>query len=132
MFSDFAVFFSVVVWVVVDVLARVDTPKLEVPNVFEAGVYSHPNRSFIINPLGMYVHVSTGDRPSLWCHGLVCASPCFAVLPCAVLPVSLCFSVFFSVLPLYFLYGVPVCLPCYSVLPSVSPCFCCVFLCFAA
>lgn len=51
-FSDFAVFFSVVMWVVVDVLARVDTPKLEVPNVFESGVYSQENRSFIVNPLG--------------------------------------------------------------------------------
>ncbi len=52
-FSDFAVFISVVVWVVVDVLARVDTPKLSVPNVFEHGVYTNRNRSFLINPLGM-------------------------------------------------------------------------------
>ena len=39
-------------WVVVDILARVDTPKLEVANVFQEGVYSKENRSFLINPLG--------------------------------------------------------------------------------
>ncbi len=50
--SDFAVFIAVVVWVVVDVLAKVDTPKLEVPNVFENGVYTQRNRSFFIDPLG--------------------------------------------------------------------------------
>ena len=36
----------------IDVLAQIDTPKLEVPNVFKHGVYSSENRSFIINPLG--------------------------------------------------------------------------------
>lgn len=39
-------------WVVVDILAKVNTPKLEVANVFEEGVYSKENRSFFINPLG--------------------------------------------------------------------------------
>lgn len=55
--SDFAVFIAVVVWVVVDILAMVDTPKLDVPNVFEHGVYTDSSRngSFIINPLGLYV-----------------------------------------------------------------------------
>ena len=53
LFSDFGVFISVVVWVVVDVLAQVSTPKLKVPNVFERGVYSTAvNRSFLIDPLG--------------------------------------------------------------------------------
>ena len=53
-------FIAVVVWVVVDVLARVDTPKLEVPNVFEHGVYTDRttrNGSFLINPLGVCVCV---------------------------------------------------------------------------
>lgn len=51
--SEFAVFISVVVWVVVDVLAGVNTPKLEVPNVFTEGVFTSPNRtSLFINPLG--------------------------------------------------------------------------------
>ena len=53
MFSDFAVLFSVVVWVIVDFLSQVKTPKLDVPNVFETGVYTLENRTFIINPLGM-------------------------------------------------------------------------------
>ena len=51
--SDFAVFISVVVWVVVDVLAQVNTPKLAVNNVFEEGLFTQPNRtSIFINPLG--------------------------------------------------------------------------------
>ena len=52
--SDFAVFISVVVWVVVDVLAQVNTPKLAVNNVFEEGLFTQANRtSIFINPLGM-------------------------------------------------------------------------------
>lgn len=50
--SDFAVFISVIVWVVVDILSRVDTPKLDVPNVFEDGLFADSRRGFIINPLG--------------------------------------------------------------------------------
>ena len=51
--SDFAVFIAVIVWVVVDILAKVDTPKLDVPNVFDEGLFALPNRTFIINPVGM-------------------------------------------------------------------------------
>ena len=55
--SDFAVFFAVVVWVCVDVLARVNTPKLIVPNVFEHGIFTMENRtSIFINPLGTYMY----------------------------------------------------------------------------
>lgn len=51
--SDFAVFISVVVWVVVDVLAQVNTPKLVVNNVFSEGVFTDANRtSLFVNPLG--------------------------------------------------------------------------------
>jgi len=51
--SDFAIFISVIVWVVVDVLAQVNTPKLDVPNVFQEGLFTDDNRtSFIINPFG--------------------------------------------------------------------------------
>ena len=47
-------FISVVVWVVVDVLAQVNTPKLAVNNVFEEGLFTQANRtSIFINPLGM-------------------------------------------------------------------------------
>ena len=47
-------FISVVVWVVVDVLAQVNTPKLAVNNVFEEGLFTQVNRtSIFINPLGM-------------------------------------------------------------------------------
>ena len=39
-------------WVVVDLLVDIDTPKLIVPDVFSEGFYSNPNRGFIINPVG--------------------------------------------------------------------------------
>lgn len=53
MVSDFAVFISVVVWVVVDILAQVNTPKLVVNNVFTEGLFTKANRtSLFINPLG--------------------------------------------------------------------------------
>ena len=40
-------------WVVVDILAQVNTPKLDVPNVFQEGLFTDANRtSFIINPFG--------------------------------------------------------------------------------
>lgn len=56
--SDFAVFISVVVWVVVDVLAQVNTPKLAVNNVFEEGLFTQANRtSIFINPLGMFAYM---------------------------------------------------------------------------
>ena len=45
-------------WVVIDILAGIDTPKLIVPDVFSAGFYSNPNRGFLINPFGQHlVHV---------------------------------------------------------------------------
>ena len=50
--SDFAVFIAVIVWVLIDILADVDTPKLIVPEIFSVGFYSNPNRGFVINPLG--------------------------------------------------------------------------------
>ena len=54
--SDFAVFISVVVWVVIDVLAQVNTPKLVVNNVFNEGLFTQPNRtSLFIDPLGKTV-----------------------------------------------------------------------------
>ena len=37
---------------IVDVLAQVETPKLEVPSVFENGAYSKENRTFLIRPMG--------------------------------------------------------------------------------
>ena len=53
MVSDFAVFISVVVWVIVDILAQVNTPKLVVNNVFTEGLFTQPNRtSLFIHPLG--------------------------------------------------------------------------------
>lgn len=50
--SDFSVFIAVIVWVAIDILAGIDTPKLIVPDVFASGFYSSPDRGFIINPLG--------------------------------------------------------------------------------
>ena len=51
--SDFGVFIAVGVWVGVDFLADVDTPKLEVPNVFGEHFFTSPNRTrLFISPLG--------------------------------------------------------------------------------
>lgn len=51
--SDFAVFITVVVWVIVDILAQVNTPKLVVNNVFTDGLFTQANRtSLFIHPLG--------------------------------------------------------------------------------
>ena len=47
-------FLAVIVWVAIDILAAIDTPKLIVPNVFQSGFYSNPDRGFIINPLGEF------------------------------------------------------------------------------
>ena len=41
------------VWVLVDVLAQVDTPKPSIPNVFQKGVFTNENRTYVfIQPLG--------------------------------------------------------------------------------
>jgi hypothetical protein len=72
--SDFAVFLAVIVWVTIDILAGIDTPKLIVPNVFVSGFYSS-DRGFIINPLG---------------NGLPSWAP-FMALPFAVLATILLF-----------------------------------------
>ena len=61
--SDFAVFIAVMVWVLVDVLAQVDTPKPSIPNVFQKGVFTNENRTYVfIQPLGqllktIYTHM---------------------------------------------------------------------------
>ena len=57
--SDFAVFIAVIVWVLIDILAHVDTPKLIVPEIFSVGFYSNPNRGFVINPLGELTYMYT-------------------------------------------------------------------------
>ena len=89
--SDFAVFIAVVVWVVVDVLARVDTPKLDVPNVFEHGVYTDRttrNGSFLINPLGVCVCVCDHwewilpYQPSRCVCARACVRACVCVCAC--------------------------------------------------
>lgn len=46
---------AVIVWVVIDILVGVDTPKLIVPNVFSSGFYSNPDRGFLINPFGQHL-----------------------------------------------------------------------------
>jgi hypothetical protein len=46
------VFIAVIVWVLIDILADVNTPKLIVPEIFSVGFYSNPDRGFVINPLG--------------------------------------------------------------------------------
>lgn len=51
--SDFAVLISVVVWVSINLLAAVPRiPQLEVPDVLQEGLFTDPNRSFIVNPFG--------------------------------------------------------------------------------
>ena len=65
--SDFGVFIAVCVWVGIDVLADVDTPKLEVPNVFTENFYTSPNRTYLfIAPLGMCVFLEEVLLWPLW------------------------------------------------------------------
>ena len=60
--SDFAVFIAVIVWVLIDILADVNTPKLIVPEIFSVGFYSNPDRGFVINPLGELIYVNIKAR----------------------------------------------------------------------
>ncbi|XP_062970364.1 sodium bicarbonate cotransporter 3 isoform X1 [Cynocephalus volans] len=67
--SDFAVFFTIVIMVVIDYLVGVPSPKLHVPEKFEP---TDPNRGWIISPLG--------DNP--WWTLLIAAIP---ALLCTIL-----------------------------------------------
>ncbi|XP_017821398.2 sodium bicarbonate cotransporter 3 isoform X17 [Callithrix jacchus] len=67
--SDFAVFLTIVIMVTIDYLVGVPSPKLHVPEKFEP---THPDRGWIINPLG--------DNP--WWTLLIAAIP---ALLCTIL-----------------------------------------------
>ncbi|XP_037583691.1 sodium bicarbonate cotransporter 3 isoform X10 [Cebus imitator] len=67
--SDFAVFLTIVIMVIIDYLVGVPSPKLHVPEKFEP---THPDRGWIINPLG--------DNP--WWTLLIAAIP---ALLCTIL-----------------------------------------------
>ena len=51
--SHLAVFIAVVIWVGIDLVANVETPKLTVPNVFDEGLFTDESRNnLLVNPFG--------------------------------------------------------------------------------